>query len=197
MANFTIWRSFSRSAVNAQTQTIYSWAISWIEATTLSRLSSSCLPSRWDTQNASHLSGEITRAGKSHRFTDSMTSVLENMVPWMSGDTALTSSTTLPLQQSSTIKYSVFTEDWVHRLTPLMRLGLSIGNRRCHMMEQCATSCGVTLMIHRVGVFHLEVQDISLEAILWRSLIERIRLIWYVELISWSWTGISLCLMIL
>jgi hypothetical protein len=45
------------------------------------------------------------------------------------------------------------------------------------MMEPCAISCGVTQMTHRAGVFHLEAQGISLEAILSRSSIERIRLI--------------------
>jgi len=53
--------------------------------------------------------------------------------------------------------------DLVLQSKHLMKLDLLTESKKYHMMEQCATWCGVIQMSHKVGLWVQEVQDIFLE----------------------------------
>jgi len=187
--NSTICVSCSRLAVNHPIQTTCSWVITSIEATTVSRLSR--FSSHW--KFASRIESQFwevtTRADKSLKFTDSMTSAWGSTVTLTFGNNSLSYSITCHWLLLSKTKCSAFTVVSRPVSTLWTRFDSSIESRRLLMRGLSVIFFGLILMIDAVGVLVLEALAIASVRISQSSSITQITWPGLRVLISSSWTG--------
>ena len=117
------------------------------------------------------------------------TSASESMATQMFGNITQICSIFCHSQLLLRVKFSAYMEDFPQILTPSSKLDKSIDKLKFPTRALCAISFGRTQMTAMVGVYLQGVLDLLSDKTYLKISITPIILNWYLELISWLWTG--------
>lgn len=163
----TTWWNFSRSVVNPQTPTIFSWETMLTEATIQLRLLPYLSHSRLDSRKELPYSEVIMSPDRLRKSMASMMSVSESTEMLMSGNTTLIFLTFCHLQLSLRTKFSASMEVFPLILIRWIKSDRLTDKSRCLTRDLCVIFSGRTQTTDMDGVFpHVELDSLSVQTYL-------------------------------